>query len=391
MKRIGSIIRLLVTAALSLLVLDRLPYPFVWVFLLWAVVSLLFAIRTVRHGTRIVAVNGCLIASIFLALEVVLWVKPNLGREKPIAPEITTVGRAVHGFRIYDKELGYRPEANKTGVSTKTWRDEVLFDMTCTIDSNRTRINPPPRDPNAPAILFFGCSYTFGEGVNDEEAAPYRVAVKSDYAYKAFNFGVPGYGSHQMLAALEFGIVEDVIKNAEPEIIIYQGIDFHADRCAGRAFWDLDGPWYERDDQEGVRHMGTFRDRHELTPIRNFFESLLEKSSTAVRLLPLKSSYKVTPEDIDLMVRIIVKSRDISQTKFPKADFHVIFWDEYSRHAPVIMQKIRDAGIPVHVVSEFAPEINARSDIYRFSKDWHPNPKAHELIATYVVDHIINK
>lgn len=375
----------------SALSLAWLPYPYIWVFFMWLIIFFTNAVRASRRRTKIIAVNGLLVAAILLLLESVLWIEPDLGRERPEMQDAVLLGDAARGFRIPDKVLGYRPRPDVSGEAVKMWKDEELYRAIYSIDANRLRVTPPPRNPDAPAVLFFGCSYAYGEGVHDQETTPYRVAVKSDYAYHVFNFAFGGYGPHHMLAALESGIVDEAVGGTEPEIIVYQGVDFHADRSAGRSFWDQSGPWYVLDEQDVVRRMGSFEDKNRLTPIRNNIKALVEKSSIAVRLLPLKNSYKVTAEDIDLMVGIIEKSRDVSKVKYPNSDFHVIFWDEYSKHAPIIIQKLRDAGVAVHVVSEFAPEINRHSDIYRIPKDWHPTAKAHDLIAAFVVDQLLSK
>jgi hypothetical protein len=56
---------------------------------------------------------------------------------------------------------------------------------------------------------IFGCSFTFREGVEDREAMPYLVGELSKYI--VYNFGFHGYGAHQMLSALEYGIVDRIV------------------------------------------------------------------------------------------------------------------------------------------------------------------------------------
>lgn len=51
-------------------------------------------------------------------------------------------------------------------------------------------------------VLVFGCSYTHGTEVRDDEAWPHRVEVHDD-ALEVFNFGVPAYGLDQALLRLE--------------------------------------------------------------------------------------------------------------------------------------------------------------------------------------------
>lgn len=56
-----------------------------------------------------------------------------------------------------------------------------------TTDDTGMRQNLPGKNKN---LIFIGCSYTFGQGLNDEETFPYLVGKKT--GYRSFNKGVPG-------------------------------------------------------------------------------------------------------------------------------------------------------------------------------------------------------
>ena len=76
-----------------------------------------------------------------------------------------------------------------------------------TIGPNGLRVSPPYEEvADVPCALFFGGSFTFGTGVEDDEALPYVAGILSEGKYRVYNFGYRGYGPHQMLAALESGL-----------------------------------------------------------------------------------------------------------------------------------------------------------------------------------------
>ena len=52
----------------------------------------------------------------------------------------------------------------------------------------------------------------FGAGLNDTEAMPYQVGLKTNGDYRIYNFGVNAYGPHHMLSALEHGYVENILR-----------------------------------------------------------------------------------------------------------------------------------------------------------------------------------
>lgn len=62
---------------------------------------------------------------------------------------------------------------------------------------------------------FFGCSYTFGEGINDEETMVYKLNDK--YPNEVFdNYGVSGYGTVQSLI-----VMQDVLEQNKYDLIVY--------------------------------------------------------------------------------------------------------------------------------------------------------------------------
>src|SRR3984957_9673624 len=55
------------------------------------------------------------------------------------------------------------------------------------------------------AIVFFGCSFTFGEGVNDDQTLPQNFANQLDRKVRVLNLGFSGYGPQQFLREEETG------------------------------------------------------------------------------------------------------------------------------------------------------------------------------------------
>jgi hypothetical protein len=77
------------------------------------------------------------------------------------------------------------------------------------------------------SIYFFGCSYTYGMGVDDSLTFPYLVSRNWPNGLIK-NFGVPGYGTVQTLLQLEKLIAGGEI----PDIAIINYADFHDERNA---------------------------------------------------------------------------------------------------------------------------------------------------------------
>ena len=67
--------------------------------------------------------------------------------------------------------------------------------MFSSVDKRGLRVEPPLAPSHGDrCVLFFGCSYTFGEGVNDTETLPYRTGVLAEGLLRMINFGLHSYG-----------------------------------------------------------------------------------------------------------------------------------------------------------------------------------------------------
>ena len=83
-------------------------------------------------------------------------------------------GEATGGDFFQPDELrGYIAEPGQQARSrVMTLNHDVIYDVVYSTDQHGLRVTPPNDNPAAKPILFFGCSYAFGEGVNDDESSP---------------------------------------------------------------------------------------------------------------------------------------------------------------------------------------------------------------------------
>ena len=52
-------------------------------------------------------------------------------------------------------------------------------------------------------VAFFGCSFMFGHGVEDDQTLPYYFVREAGGTFEGFNFAGEGWGPHQMLREIE--------------------------------------------------------------------------------------------------------------------------------------------------------------------------------------------
>ena len=175
-----------------------------------------------------------------------------------------------------DDELGYALNPGARVSATRKWYDSTLFRVTYTITDagvRRTRGNA-----RGDTWLFIGCSFTFGEGVEDHETLPARFSEQLGWEANVVNLAVSGWGAHHMLRMLETGR----LGGAGPPVkhVIYQAIPNHVVRAAGKARWDLDGPSY-RIYGDSIRFASPFTKRDYFRLVSKWFHQLWRKESAS--------------------------------------------------------------------------------------------------------------
>jgi hypothetical protein len=375
--------------AASLLILKFAPAPFFWGGLAWAA-ALWVAIIGV-HGSwpRAILLNLGIVAIMLAGAEVYItaneYTSPTLSDDFYVPNDVLGWAPAKgigHGFKAGPAGLFHGPKG-------------VLFDVDYTIDPNGLRTAPPwGKDDLAGTVLFFGCSFTFGEGLKNNETLPYQVGALSGGRYRTFNFGVGGYGPEQMLAEIERGVVQRVV-DTPPRYAFYTAIPNHVWRVAGRVAWGGNAPRYVLDADGTVHQAGNLGDREPLAlrlGLGRRVDAQLKKSA-AWQTLSM-GDYRITDEDLRLYFAVVLRSQELLKAQYPGIQFRVILWPSMSGgQQPVTYDKLRDGfrrmGIQVDLAEDILPGYSTdRSPFILSSADKHPNARADRMIAQYVLNQI---
>ena len=279
-----------------------------------------------------------------------------------------------------DPLLGYgpKPEQSRTSCMRAIGNVPVYDIIVTTLDSG-WRITPQRGDKARTAVLFLGCSYTFGDGLRDEQSYPYLVGEALGDAYQTFNFGMSGYGTHQMLALIESGRLDDIFKRYEKVYVFYLTLDDHIRRCGGYAPWDTDGPRYIL--QDGVAtYTGSFAQSRSW--LRRGLDKIFEHSNlyTALTGLPFDTHRK---ELTDLYLAMLDKANKVLEQKY-HSNLVVISWMENKSYT----KEYSALGLQVVDPSPYFPDFATNKDAYGIKNDGHPNARAAALLAQAVVDYL---
>lgn len=285
-------------------------------------------------------------------------------------------GIFTQGLARPDAQLGYAPVPSAKVPSRAVRNGEELYHVTYTLNDKGWRVTPDAPEANT-AIVFFGCSYTFGEGLQDEETLAWKLGKILGPRYQVYNFGFSGYGPHHMQAIIERGLPElDKYKHIQAFHIAIRG---HQRRVAGISPWDRHGPRYMLKDGKAVRH-GTFADNPPFV-WEGAWGAWLERSFTFVHFKQQLSEQLVPLNTLEARLNltraIIATSAETMRAQWPQSSFTVLAWPPESVE---LLQGLA-SGVPVLDVQQWLPNYAELRGKYIISHDRHPNALANALVA----------
>lgn len=273
-----------------------------------------------------------------------------------------------------DDLLGYVHPAGGRFAHRKLHGDEVVFDTLCTLDEEGRRVTPA-RPEAAGAVLLFGDSFTFGDGVEDRETFAWRLAELLGPGWQVFNYGVSGYGAHQALALVESGRIPfAALRGRYREIVaFFLSIGDHPRRACT---WFSHGPRYvptggDAADARRVRHAGA------LPATRGDMAARLLSGSTFFEAIyPRLVAPRATALHLDILETC---ASELAGWQIP---FTVLLWPDCAQLLPALRERQVNAisltprfPTPGAVWTGTPPQ-------WRVSPwDRHPNARAHAVIA----------
>ena len=278
-----------------------------------------------------------------------------------------------------DHVLGHGPNPNGiVRVAARLVRGgKVIYDALYTRDAQGRRITPDRGDKADTAILLFGCSYTMGHGLNDQETFAWRLGEMLGERFQVFNYGYDGYGAHQMLALLESGRLTRLTQRYTQVYAFYLAISVHEMRCVGIWPWNYSGPRYILENG-ALRYAGKLNERPALT---KFFSG----SQAYVRVMRAYHRHLAPYSALDTLAAIIAKSMQELDTRYHAHALTVVYPD--FTHIEAIL---RDRGVRVLSLTGVMPDYVSEGK-YDIEDDGHPNALANTRIAEALAEYIVKK
>ena len=287
--------------------------------------------------------------------------------------------RRNQGGVITDPFLGYTLPNNAQITDTLDLGGKRLYQGTATTDAYHRRVTPIAHlERRRNFLLFFGCSMTFGLGVNDDETMPFYVAHYASH-YRSYNYGVSGYGPQHTLAQLQSRDLSHEIQEHHG-IAIYTFIDHHIDRAIGTMrvhnAWAGHAPFYTLDAHDRLVRKGDFTSGR---PLVSFLYWVMGKSQI-LAYYHITFPVRIREEHIRLTAHMIAEARTAFHQQFPSAAFYVLLYPGVRRGKEMIPYFER-TGVQYVDYSNFFDWPHPKLTL---ADGHHPTAQGHRTVAAHL-------
>jgi hypothetical protein len=288
-------------------------------------------------------------------------------------------------FTTEDPILGYKPVPNNHVTVTKILGTSQVYRATYTIDQFGRRCLPLDNNTmaNSGYICLFGCSFTFGEGVEDDETLSYFLAKQT--STRIYNYGFCGYGPQQMLSLLKSGKLTNEIPARDGIFLYVYLCDDHERRVIGGMHvyngWGQNMPYYTLGSSNELINAGNFESGR---PLLSKLYSLLGRSSM-LKYFGFNYPIVIRDEHIELTARIIKESKELIYSSFVPKEFYVVIYP-HPKQDDRMRRLLNSWGIKCLDYSFLFDRQDSRFTIHPL--DDHPNKSAYRLLAKGICDDV---
>lgn len=350
---------------------------FFWLFLFLTLIMIVLAIKIKNMKAKVIVAN-------LVAIPLTLCIAEGfcLGLNTLKAKDMEYITFIPSKNYFHNRYLNYSPIPNTKIHVISKFHGKKVFDVYYTINKDAIRETATSNSQSHQCLLFFGCSFMFGSGINDNETLPYLVGAKTNHKYKIYNLAYPGYGPHHMLSSIEHGIADKTIKGCTNSIVIYDGMPDHLNRIAGRKYWSAHDPKYSLVGNYAV-YQGYFCKPQ--SKVIQYLKDTFRYTQTYIALNRLISEYrdnlnkKEKEEYEKLYIAILKKSKDLSEKKYHASRFIILFWNFYG--SDDFEQAFKENSLESYMlINELTP-----GQDYFVKYDGHPDKLANEKIADFLI------
>lgn len=263
---------------------------------------------------------------------------------------------------IIDKYFNFKVLKPNIKVSAiRKVGDDLIYNVTYTTDKNSFRQTKGNIKGNT--YIFLGCSFMFGEGLNDDETLPYYFSQLSDFKYNVINAGFPSTATYISYALLKSNKLIECV-DTKIEYIIYEFFSDHIYRnlVGSNIVYKIDA--------------GNLVKVEKGESVEIFTNKILQ------------SKYK--EKGLNLTVKLLEEMNEIVKERY-NSKFLVVLYETYDHDN--ITKELKEVLDKLEIETIYTKLKKDENDIYyyKIKNDEHPTKNANIEIAQTIYDYIFNK
>ncbi|MDF7820079.1 hypothetical protein P1X15_20840 [Runella sp. MFBS21] len=287
-----------------------------------------------------------------------------------LGPDYTNV------YRL-DNQLGILPKASQTFHWRKTCDNQYdIYNVTFSTDSFSRRITPPSNNNTNKYALFFGCSFTFGEGLQDYQTLPFFFQDLKPQ-FKSYNYAFNSFTTTHMLAHLNRPDFRREITEKEG-VAFYVFYEGHIDRNIPSMSWgrSWNGNYLVYDKNSTPKTTVIAQSR----PIKYWLFNKA-KDMALINLFKIDYPLKITKQHTLKTADIIEDAYHTYVQKFDNNNFFVLVYPG-SQLPVLVKQRLQCLNIKI---LEYTELFSIKNIEYWIKYDGHPNELANRRVAEEII------
>lgn len=268
------------------------------------------------------------------------------------------------------KRYLFQKESEKDEFLSKK-QCKIIYDVDYSIFGKNfrcTKRNSSSED----AYIFLGCSFTFGDGLNDNQTLPYYFSKLMNFNANVLNFGVIGKSTNFGLNILNSDLINKYLEKSHNTHFIYSLI-------SDQAFRNFNFNLYDRNDDWICKNSKWMRIEQPFETVQVIFAKSFIFRKVFLPLIDESNMYFYE----NYLLNSLKEIREIAGNKY-NAGFTIIVWPSIAIDfkTKLAIEKFDIIELPEY----FEP--HEEGSPYRISYDEHPTAKANEEIAQILYEHL---
>jgi hypothetical protein len=279
------------------------------------------------------------------------------------------------------------PDGEYRSTSRDTVSGTPIYDVVYKIDALGRRVTDvDDRERRDRFLIFFGCSFTYGEGLDQDETIPF-YAGSMDREHVPYNYAFHGHGPAELLVKLQSGALRSEVPESHGTLV-YIFIDAHILRTIGSmriaTSWGRNRPFFTIGRDGKIVRKGDFTTGR---PVLGRVYRLVAKSRL-LRALHVDLPIRITDKEVSFTARILAESERLFREQFPEDRFLVVIYPG-SRYGARLAEFLREENVECldcRGLFSRADPVSWLSPL-----DQHPSRLANEIMARAIVEAVASE